>query len=146
MQLNDDSENSTEESDNDNGLSLSSPPKHKLNINSREFHLKVKDYKSETSTDCQAGLELTSGEIQEGTEFRNFDKTHPKNTIQTKKKYKNKERANHFDRQEATIKKPRKKFNCKHEKDKFVESYKMKKKTEICKNWELTGNCKFGDE
>lgn len=34
-----------------------------------------------------------------------------------------------------------------HRKDKkrFVESYKAKKKTEICKNWESTGRCKFGD-
>ena len=28
----------------------------------------------------------------------------------------------------------------------FVEDYKRKYKTEMCKNWELKGQCKFGDK
>ena len=28
----------------------------------------------------------------------------------------------------------------------FVEDYKKKFKTEMCKNWEIRGACKFGDK
>jgi len=40
----------------------------------------------------------------------------------------------------------RKKFNSVEERKMFVEEYKRKFKTELCKNWELRGNCKFGDK
>jgi len=39
----------------------------------------------------------------------------------------------------------KKKFNTVEERKVFVEEYKRKYKTEMCKNWELRGNCKFGD-
>mmetsp|Transcript_2181 Transcript_2181/g.2279 ORF Transcript_2181/g.2279 Transcript_2181/m.2279 type:complete len:212 (-) Transcript_2181:239-874(-) len=42
--------------------------------------------------------------------------------------------------------KPKKKnFNSAEERKEFVKSYKMKYKTEMCKNFELKGYCKFGD-
>ena len=28
---------------------------------------------------------------------------------------------------------------------KYIEDYKRKVKTELCKNWELKGACKFGN-
>jgi len=40
----------------------------------------------------------------------------------------------------------RKKFNTVEERRLFVEEYKRKYKTELCKNWELKGICKFGDK
>lgn len=40
----------------------------------------------------------------------------------------------------------KKKFNSIEEKRQFVEEYKRKYKTELCKNWELRGTCKFGDK
>jgi len=40
----------------------------------------------------------------------------------------------------------RKKFSTVEERRLFVEDYKRKYKTELCKNWELRGNCKFGDK
>jgi len=40
----------------------------------------------------------------------------------------------------------RKKFNTVEERRLFVEEYKRKHKTELCKNWELRGHCKFGDK
>jgi hypothetical protein len=40
----------------------------------------------------------------------------------------------------------RKRFNNLEERRLFVEEYKRKYKTEMCKNWELRGNCKFGDK
>lgn len=40
----------------------------------------------------------------------------------------------------------RKKFNNPEERRQFVEEYKRKYKTEMCKNWELRGTCKFGDK
>jgi butyrate response factor 1 len=40
----------------------------------------------------------------------------------------------------------RKKFNSLEEKKQFVEEYRRKYKTELCKNWELRGTCKFGDK
>jgi len=40
----------------------------------------------------------------------------------------------------------RKKFNNPDERRQFVEEYKRKYKTEMCKNWELRGRCKFGDK
>jgi len=40
----------------------------------------------------------------------------------------------------------RKKFNTVEERKQFVEDYKKKYKTELCKNWELRGTCKFGDK
>jgi hypothetical protein len=39
---------------------------------------------------------------------------------------------------EAGGKKPRKKYNNRKNKPKTVEGYKAKKKTELCKNWEMT--------
>jgi len=40
----------------------------------------------------------------------------------------------------------RKKFNTVEERRLFVEEYKRKHKTELCKNWELKKVCKFGDK
>jgi len=40
----------------------------------------------------------------------------------------------------------RKKFNTVEERKVFVEEYKRKYKTEMCKNWELRGSCKFGEK
>jgi hypothetical protein len=40
----------------------------------------------------------------------------------------------------------RKKFSNPEERRLFVEEYKRKYKTEMCKNWELRGTCKFGDK
>jgi len=40
----------------------------------------------------------------------------------------------------------RKKFSNPEERRQFVEEYKRKYKTEMCKNWELRGTCKFGDK
>ena len=46
---------------------------------------------------------------------------------------------------ELQYKKPRKVFNSKEERLEFVRSYMAKEKTELCKNWEAYGWCKFGD-
>lgn len=40
----------------------------------------------------------------------------------------------------------RKKFSNQEERRQFVEEYKRKYKTELCKNFELRGTCKFGDK
>lgn len=40
----------------------------------------------------------------------------------------------------------RKRFNNIEEKKMFIEEYKRKYKTELCKNFELRGTCKFGDK
>jgi len=40
----------------------------------------------------------------------------------------------------------RKRFSNQEERRQFVEEYKRKYKTELCKNFELRGNCKFGDK
>jgi hypothetical protein len=40
----------------------------------------------------------------------------------------------------------RKRFSNPDERRQFVEEYKRKYKTEMCKNWELRGTCKFGDK
>ena len=146
LTLDGDSGDSTEESDNDNGSQSLSPQTQKLNINSREFHLKSKKTEPESLQACQSGSTGFFEGSQENSEFGNVESGHPKSMNQKKRNFRNKERPSYSELQEATIKKPRKRFNCKQEKEKFVESYKMKKKTELCKNWELTGNCKFGDD
>jgi hypothetical protein len=43
----------------------------------------------------------------------------------------------------ATVKKPKKHFNNERERENFVHQYQMKFKTEMCRNWELTGKCPF---
>lgn len=45
----------------------------------------------------------------------------------------------------ATLKRPKKHFRDDYERENFVTQYKKKFKTEMCKNWELTGKCKFGN-
>ena len=40
----------------------------------------------------------------------------------------------------------RKKFTNPEERRQFVEEYRRKYKTEMCKNWELRGRCKLGDK
>lgn len=42
-------------------------------------------------------------------------------------------------------KKPRRYFKTKEEKNRFVQTYLSKEKTELCKNWEAYHYCKFGD-
>ena len=48
--------------------------------------------------------------------------------------------------EEATVKKPKKHFNSEQERDNFVKQYQIKYKTEMCRNWELFGKCKFQDK
>jgi len=47
---------------------------------------------------------------------------------------------------EIDVQPKRKKFTNPEERRQFVEEYKRKYKTEMCKNWELRGTCKFGDK
>jgi hypothetical protein len=47
---------------------------------------------------------------------------------------------------EIDVRPKRRKFNNIQERILFVEDYKRKYKTEMCKNWELRGTCKFGDK
>lgn len=42
-------------------------------------------------------------------------------------------------------KRPRRCFKTKEEKNRFVQTYLSKEKTELCKNWEAYHYCKFGD-
>lgn len=46
---------------------------------------------------------------------------------------------------DLSLKKPKKNFNSKEEQSRYVEGFRLKYKTEICKNWELTGFCMFQD-
>ena len=46
---------------------------------------------------------------------------------------------------DATIRKPKRKFTDQQERERFVRSYKMKYKTELCRNWEIYRQCKFGE-
>jgi butyrate response factor 1 len=41
------------------------------------------------------------------------------------------------------IKKPRKAFQNKEQLSKYIESFRTKYKTEMCKYWELNGDCMF---
>jgi hypothetical protein len=43
----------------------------------------------------------------------------------------------------ATITKPKKQFANGAERQYFVQQYQKKFKTELCKNWEMFGKCKF---
>lgn len=43
------------------------------------------------------------------------------------------------------VKPKRKTFNNEEDKKKFIEGFTQKKKTELCKNWELNGSCRYGD-
>lgn len=43
-------------------------------------------------------------------------------------------------------KKAKKHFESKEERERFVQAYKMKFKTEMCKNWQENGSCKFMDK
>lgn len=47
---------------------------------------------------------------------------------------------------EFDVKPKRKYFETPQEKRQYVEEYTKKKKTELCKNFTLKGECKFGDE
>lgn len=43
--------------------------------------------------------------------------------------------------------KPKKKvFSSETEKKQFVQNYQQKIKTELCKNFQLKGRCRFGDK
>ena len=43
--------------------------------------------------------------------------------------------------------KPKKKvFGTREEKRRYVQEYKKKVKTELCKNWEMKGTCKYGEK
>ena len=42
-------------------------------------------------------------------------------------------------------KRPKKIFETKEEKERFIQAYLSKEKTELCKNWEAYYYCKFGD-
>ncbi len=43
----------------------------------------------------------------------------------------------------ATIKRPKKKFASESDREQFVKQYQAKLKTEMCRNWEISGTCKF---
>jgi uncharacterized protein (DUF885 family) len=45
----------------------------------------------------------------------------------------------------ATIKRPKKVFASDKDRDQFVRQYKAKLKTEMCRNWEISGTCFFKD-
>ena len=45
----------------------------------------------------------------------------------------------------VSVKKPKKEFKSIQEKIEFQQNFRAKFKTEICKNWEAFGTCKFGD-
>eukprot|EP00343_Euplotes_focardii_P004630 CAMPEP_0205808314 /NCGR_PEP_ID=MMETSP0205-20121125/12232_1 /ASSEMBLY_ACC=CAM_ASM_000278 /TAXON_ID=36767 /ORGANISM="Euplotes focardii, Strain TN1" /LENGTH=322 /DNA_ID=CAMNT_0053083797 /DNA_START=37 /DNA_END=1005 /DNA_ORIENTATION=- len=118
-----------------------------LKLGSTSFYSKCSPLKSHS-------MDGSNGKRENCDSFlETIDKTsicrdvQPKTNIQNKGKQQRKmtrmERM--VNAQQATIIKPRRKFTTKHEKNKFAESYKAKKKTEICKNWELIGRCKFGD-
>jgi hypothetical protein len=47
---------------------------------------------------------------------------------------------------EIDVRPKRRRFSNIQERIIFVEEYKRKYKTELCKNWELRGTCKFGDK
>jgi hypothetical protein len=47
---------------------------------------------------------------------------------------------------EIDVKPKKKNFATSEERRLFVEDYKRKYKTEMCKNWELRGRCKFGNK
>jgi hypothetical protein len=47
---------------------------------------------------------------------------------------------------EIDVKPKKKNFATTEERRLFVEDYKRKYKTEMCKNWELRGRCKFGNK
>jgi hypothetical protein len=140
---------STEESDNGQDSPVDKQAPTGLNINSTAFYAKPKtrtySHSDSSAMNSQGQVNSTNLETQQ---FGNVFNTHPNSDVTLTGRFKNENKprrgANRKDLQDATIKKPRRKFGCKQEKDKFVESYKLKKKTEICKNWELTGNCKFG--
>ena len=44
---------------------------------------------------------------------------------------------------DISIKKPKKTFQSKEEQTRYVDGFRTKYKTEMCKNWELTGLCAF---
>lgn len=46
---------------------------------------------------------------------------------------------------ELQYRKPRKTFLSEEEKQRFVQTYRSKEKTELCKNWEVYGWCKYGN-
>ena len=46
---------------------------------------------------------------------------------------------------ELQYKKPKKVFKNREERDKYVQHYLSKEKTELCKNWETYGYCKFNE-
>ena len=117
-----------------------------LNPSSSAFHLQNKaaspsaKFELNTREECRTTVKLNLSQIGLKSD------AHPKNLFSDKFAYQPEtcRRTSDDECQEATVKKPKKKFTSRHEKDRFVEAYKMKKKTELCKNWELTGRCKFG--
>lgn len=137
-----DSEFSTEESDND----LESAG---LSLTSTAFYAKRNSNGSTQSGNQIDGYNTILANL-ENQQLENNCETLPKSTFQRKPRHfkdtKNPKSNRGEECQEATIKKPRKKFTNRNDKDKFVESYKMKKKTELCKNWELSRRCKFGSD
>lgn len=44
-----------------------------------------------------------------------------------------------------SIKKPKRVFNTKEEQSRYIEGFRTKYKTEMCKNYQLTGSCNFQD-
>ena len=143
-------DDSTDESDNGQESPKTGTEPARLNINSKKFD--INKFKKRSTCDEHKHLHQSSILIEgslDNHQIRNVVETHPKGNEcenANRKKYsKNKHRkSSHTDYQEATVVKPRRKFGNKQEKERFVESYKQKKKTELCKNWEMSGTCKFG--
>jgi len=43
----------------------------------------------------------------------------------------------------ATVQRPRKVFSSKDDHSTYIQGFRVKYKTEICRNWEITGHCEF---
>jgi hypothetical protein len=130
---------STDESDSD----ANTPS---LNLGSAAFYMKSP---ASSSNSRKMSTETSGDENTNHQEFGYRSDSHPK----TRPNIKNTPIRNGiFDRNtrctnghEPSVIKQRKMFDGRQEKHKPVESYKAKKKTELCRNWENTRKWKFGD-
>lgn len=124
---------STDESDTD----ANSPV---LNLSSAAFYLKS----SQSASHNMKTSDETRGEEKSlNKEFGDRSDRRPKTRsilgVSPNDKVKSGKDTKGEGRQEATIIKPKKKFNNRQEKTNFVESFKAKKKTELCRNFETIG-------
>lgn len=138
--------NSRDRSDSSTEVSETEQEPTGLNLKSSAFHLKNKNASPSVKLELSDREEQGTSPKSELSHFGLNSDTHPKSTISNKSSFTpgKTNRNNGEKSHDSATKKPKKKFVNKHEKDRFVESYRIKKKTELCKNWELTGSCKFG--